>query len=289
MGDLFAIRNQLYIGNYQQVVTDASVFNPRGDAAAKTECEALLHRAYIAMGNHFLVLQKIKDGDAVSLQAVKLLAQYMQSPESLDAVTGKLDQLMEDPSAGTDATLLIVAAMIYNREGQYEVSLKYIHNPSTLEMMAVLVYTYLQMDRLDLAEKQFKTMQQNEDDATLTQLAAAWVNTAKGGDKIQAALFIYTDLAEKYGTSVTLLNGMATCHMAKAEFEDAEKLLQEALSKNPHDVDSLINTVVCLQHKRTSEDLATSTLSQLRTLHPSHPWVKNLTQMEESFARVACM
>jgi len=25
--------------------------------------------------------------------------------------------------------------------------------------------------------------------------------------------------------------GMATCHMSKGEFEDAEKLLQEALSK----------------------------------------------------------
>jgi coatomer protein complex subunit epsilon len=45
--------------------------------------------------------------------------------------------------------------------------------------MATLVYTYLQMDRMDLAEKQFKTMQQNEDDATLTNLASAWVNLAK--------------------------------------------------------------------------------------------------------------
>ena len=35
-------------------------------------------RAYIAMGNHFLVIQKIRDSDPVSLQAVKQLALYMQ-------------------------------------------------------------------------------------------------------------------------------------------------------------------------------------------------------------------
>ena len=28
-----------------QVVTDASVFNPRGDEAARIECETLLHRS----------------------------------------------------------------------------------------------------------------------------------------------------------------------------------------------------------------------------------------------------
>merc|ERR1711904_585062 len=117
--------------------------------------------------------------------------------------------------------------------GQYEDALKYLgQNPTALEPMAILVQTYLKMDRVDLAEKTFKTMQQNEDDATLTQLASAWVNLAKGGNQIQEALFILTDLAEKYNQTVTLLNGMAACHMSKGEFKDAEVLLKEALSKN---------------------------------------------------------
>ncbi len=55
----------------------------------------------------------------------------------MEAITGQLDRIMEDPSAATDPTLLIVAAMIHNREGQFEASLKYIHNPSTLEMCVV--------------------------------------------------------------------------------------------------------------------------------------------------------
>jgi len=288
MSDLFNIRNQLYIGNYQQVVTDASVFNPRGDQGAKVECDVLLHRAYIALGNHFLVLQKVRDDDPISLQACKLLANYMQAPAQFENVEAQLNTFMEDPTTAQDPTLRTIAAMMYNKEGRYEDALKCVHAASSLEMMSQVVHTYLLMDRIDLAEKQFKTMQLNEDDATLTQLASASLSLAKGGNKsIQQALFTYTDLAEKFGMSPVVLNGMAACHMCKGEFEDAEKLLQDALGKNPNDVDSLINTVVCLQHNRTSDDLALSTMSQLRTLHPTYPFVKSMNQMEESFARVA--
>jgi len=283
MSDIFGIRNQFYLGNFQQVITDASAFNPRGDAAAKIECEIIQYRAFIAMGNHFLV--KISDDAPVSLQAVKVLAQYMQS-QDVQTASARLSELMVE--GGNDPTVVVIAAMIFNREGQYEDALKYLgQNPTALEPMAVLVQTYLKMDRVDLAEKTFKTMQQNEDDATLTQLASAWVNLAKGGNQIQEALFILTDLAEKYNQTVTLLNGMAACHMSKGEFRDAEVLLKEALSKNPNDVDSLINLVVCLQHLRTSDELADSTMSQVRTLNPGHPWVKKISELEDSFDRLA--
>ena len=78
---------------------------------------------------------------------------------------------------------------------------------------------------------QVKLMSALEDDATLTQLASAQVNVAKGGGKVQEAYYTYQELGEKYAWTARLLNSSAACGMALGRFEEAEKELLGALAQ----------------------------------------------------------
>ncbi len=64
---------------------------------------------------------------------------------------------------------------------------------------------------------------------------------AQGGAKVQEATVIFAELGDKFGWSVRLYNGAAACAMRAGEWEDAERLLNDAYAKDPKSADALAN------------------------------------------------
>jgi coatomer protein complex subunit epsilon len=77
---LFNLRNSFYLGAYQAAINNSEVPNLSPDDAVERDC--LVYRSYIALGSFQLVISEIDSSAATPLQAVKLLALYLSSPDN---------------------------------------------------------------------------------------------------------------------------------------------------------------------------------------------------------------
>ncbi|CAN8290592.1 unnamed protein product [Cochlearia groenlandica] len=277
---LFNLRNNFYMGAYQAAINNSEIPNLSDEDIVERDC--LVHRSYIALGSYQLVIGEIHEDAATPLQAVKLLAMYLSSPENKETTISSLKEWLADPTVGNNATIRLIAGTIFMHEEDYNEALKHTHSGGTMDLHALNVQIFIKMNRSDYAEKQLRVMQQIDEDHTLTQLASAWLNLAVGGSKIQEAYLIFQDFSEKYPMTSLILNGKAVCCMHMGNFEEAETLLLEALNKDAKDPETLANLVVCSLHVGKS---SSRYLSQLKLSHPEHVLVKRIASAEDNFER----
>ncbi|XP_041025607.1 coatomer subunit epsilon-1 [Juglans microcarpa x Juglans regia] len=277
---LFNLRNNFFLGAFQAAINNSDVPNLSPDDAVERDC--LVYRSYIALGSYQLVINEIDDSAATPLQAVKLLALYLSSPDNKESTISSLKEWLADPAIANNAILRLIAGIIFMHEQDYNEALKHTNAGGTMELHSLNVQIFLKMHRSDYAERQLRVMQQIDEDHTLTQLANAWLNLSVGGSKIQEAYLIFQDFSEKYQMTSLILNGKAVCCMHMGNFDEAETLLLDALNKDAKDPETLANLVVCCLHLGKP---SSRFLSQLKLSHPDHMLVKRSSSAEESFNR----
>lgn len=92
---------------------------------------------------------------------------------------------------------------------------------------------------------------------------------------------------DKFGSTSTLLTGLAVCSMRFEAWGEAERYLMEAMEKDSANPDILVNLIVCAVHTRKGQDLIGRYITQLKALAPAHPWLANLAKFEASFDELA--
>ena len=256
--------------------------------ALRAERDSFIYRSYVALGQHSVALDEIKDSAdvPVALFGVKLLATYLSSDDGKEGAISALRGRLADPRYASNPTLQIIAATLFGHEDLLKDALQVIKLGTSLEHLALSAQFYLRMDRTDLAEKQLKAMQLLDDDCALTQLVCAWVNLHLGGSKLQEAAYTLQELIEKFGASPLLLNGLAAAQLAAGNAQDAEKTLIDAAGASPNDPNLLINMIACARALGKPEEFVARYVRQLRAVAPRHPWVQGLDAAESAFSRI---
>ncbi|DBA02681.1 TPA: hypothetical protein N0F65_010506 [Lagenidium giganteum] len=282
--DLFTLKNQLWVGNYQNAISEGNMLNHVRDSL-RVERDVYVYRAQLGLGQVQQVLQSIPDSGTtpIALSAVKLLATYLNNGDK-EMIELTLKEWLMDPASAENPHLLLVAGMIFSREGKLSDALSALSRGNTLEHMLYIVHLYLQMDRVDLAAKQVHEMKQIEEDSTLTQLAHAWVLTVKGGEKADEATLHFQELSDRFGSTPLLLNGAAVAFMALKNYIEAERLLMEALQKDQTNEDTLINLIAVSSHmNRPTQQF----FMQLQQVAPANAWLQNYIRLDREFAATA--
>ncbi|XP_054262470.1 coatomer subunit epsilon [Macrosteles quadrilineatus] len=284
--ELFDIKNSFYTGAFQQTINEAQKIKP-STSELQMQRDIFLYRAYIAQRKYRIVLDEIHGTSPAELRPLRLLADYLANPNKREALLDSVKDQLSGSADLSNHTFVIVAATLFCYDANYEAALRVLHQEDSLESSAMNIQIFLQMDRVDLARKELKSMQEKDEDSTLTQLAQAWVNNAMGGEKLQDAFYIYQELIDKYGSTPMLLNGQAVSLIGQGKYEEAEAALQEVMDKDSNNPDTLVNMIVLTRHLSRPSEVCNRYLAQMKDSYGDHQFVKDYHLKETEFERLA--
>lgn len=286
--ELYTLRTTFWLGHYNMALEEAKNLARRPMAPhLKAEREEFLHRANIALGRYSSVA--VESSASTALRVLGLTAKYHteSTDEGKAAVLNNLEAILaEDGNASSSCQLY--AAQLFLLASKITQALQCVHLGMTMEHLALSCFIYVKIDRLDLANDSLQLMKQADEDAALTLLSSALIQTKQGKSMAEDAIYSLQMLSEQYGPSPLILNQMAAAHMAAGKFESAAGYLQEATLVNSDApiVDTLLNQVVCFANLNNTDQML-EIIQNLKLNYSNYPQVKEMIQVEAAFDRVA--
>ncbi|KAF0695823.1 Aste57867_13343 [Aphanomyces stellatus] len=283
--ELFTLKNQFWVGNYRNAIQEATVLNHVSDAT-KLDRDIYVFRSQLGLRNYAAVLSAIPDGaPSISLSAIKLYATYLNGGDAEITLLTVREWLSSNNSENPH--LLLVAGLIFMQEHKLSDALSAFLKGKSLEHSMYAALIYLKMDRIDLAEKQVNDMKRIDEDATCTQLALSWTLVAKGGNACDEAALHFQELGDRFGASAFLLNGSAAAFIGLLNFVEAERLLIEALQKDPAFEDTYVNLIAVSQHLKKDQGTIQQYVAQLQQVAPTNAWLEAYLRLDAGFNRLA--
>ncbi|KAI9778181.1 MAG: hypothetical protein M1835_004988 [Candelina submexicana] len=279
-GELLNIQNAFHTGEYQTVLdTSTSSLSTQSALPARI----LKLRAQIALGNTNEALADIEgEEDVPDLAAVKAYAQYTAGNTSKALQT--VEQLATD--AAENATVQVLGGTVLQAEGRSEEALALLSkHQGSLEAVALIVQIHLVQNRTDLALKEVQAARRWAQDSLLVNLAESWVGLRVGGEKYQAAFYVFEELAQAPSTTSTKsLVGQAVAELHLGRLPEAEAALQQAMEKNPKDAEVIANTIVL--NVISGKDVG-ELVESLRSTAPQHAFLSDLEEKSVLFDKAA--
>jgi len=280
---LFDVRNNYYIGAFQQCINDSQNVKVKLEEDI-LEKSSYLYRAYIALNKTSIPLSEIDPTtNSASLRAIRRFAEYTAHPDKRSKIIKDVEKELDGE---LNETSLLMNAFILLQEENIDDALRILSRGNSLECQSTTVQCLLKINRPDLASKVLKKMQEIDEDCTITQLTLAWVNMTIGKEKLKDAFYIYQEMIEKFGATPSLLVSQAACLIQQQKYEDAEKLLQDAMQRDSGNPEAIIGLLVASQFLAKSAEVTNRYINQLKQDFPNHSWTKNFLNKEKEFEQL---
>ncbi|KAI9189987.1 hypothetical protein H9P43_001420 [Blastocladiella emersonii ATCC 22665] len=223
--------------------------------------------------------------------ALRVVADFLaaggsKNPDALNAANEAIQALIADPVRGANPRVRVVVGeylLATNQLDAVVATVGLLAKEHNVDAASILLQTFLEIDRVDLAELLAADVGRWAEDAIQAQVLEARAGMA-AGNKVQDALWAWEELVQTYAASPFLLCMMGTCHLLQNNLVEAARLLNEAIAMDPAYADAHVNLVVAAAAAGKAD---LNQVSALWASFPSHPFTENLALKAGAFDRAA--